>query len=138
MNLLMITLLYIAPQTGLDCDYAVPSAAQYFQLALTASSSAPAIAHTTASRDRGALSVAANHSDSGGASNDPDLLFYLDSHARALSESGAPGISPWVQLHPFGAVDGVTESRLPAGDDEQSPAGHHGQVQQFGNSNACS
>lgn len=139
MKILTIALLYAVTQPGPDCGE-VP-----FHPAIIVAAggvhAAPALArvHTMSSRRVGPA-LAATHSLAGkDVSRDPDLLFYLESHVQALSDSSAGSLNPWVELHPVGAVQGVPLIGVPAADGGGQRAGHQGGgLDAAGGSHACS
>jgi hypothetical protein len=137
MNILMSVLLYIAPQPILDCGHGLPAGESFVPLALTAPATGLAQARPMANRYFNTAPSAADDPGAQSLSSDADLLFYLDSHAHALSDSGA-SMDPWVQLQPVGSVEGFPVSEAPVGSAGGQPTGHHGKGRLPGGGNACS
>ena len=138
MTILMIALLYISPQPGLDCGHDERSARQLVPLALTTPSAGTARAHLLANRHIRPTPSAADHLGAQIKLSDADLLFYLDSHAQALSDNVSGSMNPWVELHPVGAAEAVHEAGLNESNTEQQPAVYQEQGHLPGGGNACS
>lgn len=138
MTILMIALLYVSLQPGFECGRGMPSAGHLVPLALTASSAESARTRLLAHRHGNLTPSAADQLAGSTKSNDADLLFYLDSHAKALSDNGAGSMNPWVDLHPFGAAEAIPDSGFSDSNIELQPVGHQEQGRLSGSGNACS
>ena len=138
MNTLMIALMYIAPQPFLNCDDTSARGEHFVPIARTPPAVAPAKARPVASGDVLVVPITADRAGTRDSSNNTDLLFYLDSPAQAVSDSVATRLSPWVQLRPVAATDGVTTSTAPKTEAVEKPVVRHGHRPGNGNFNACS
>ena len=126
MSILLIGLLYIAPQPGFDCGPVSPLAGHFVPLGLTTPSTALAQARPMASRQFSSAPDAGDLPAVQSPASDANLQFYLDSHSQALSDNDAASMNPWVQLHPVGAAEGLPVLEVTLPEAGEQPAGHHG------------
>lgn len=144
MTTLLIALLYIAPQPGiapqlgLDCGPVASRPGQFVPLGLNDSPSALARPRLAASRQFSRAPDLAEGPAAQGAAIDAELLFYLDSHVQAVSDTGPASLNPWVQLHPVGALGGAPDIEAPAVNSGERSDGNFGNGRLSGAGHACS
>ncbi len=138
MNILTVALLYVVSQPVPGCG-AVPFQSAIFVAPGQVHAAAPlAQAHPVAGKRAGPVLAAVDARAETSVAGDADLLFYLESHAQALSDSNAGSLDPWVELHPVGAVQDVPSVTVPVPDAAGQRAGHQGNRHTPGGGRGCS
>ncbi len=116
MNILMILLLPMAAHSDLPCPQGMTNTTEFQMVVADAhASDGQGAVRLAADRDGHDLSgtgvfgtggpAQANYAGKDAAAGSDDLLFYVASHAQAVSFSSGPTMTPWLELRPIGYVE---------------------------------